>query len=88
MHHDEQRRDHGYRVFAPKNHNTLAGARTLTFMCLRRRHFSKASHTRRAACQTCLGIGSITMTLDTYGQLFPRGDDRAELAKASRLLLA
>jgi len=35
-----------------------------------------------------LGHSSITMTLDTYGHLFPRGDDRAELAKASRLLLA
>ena len=38
--------------------------------------------------QDLLGHSSITMTLDTYGHLFPRGDDRAELAKASRLLLA
>jgi len=27
------------------------------------------------------------MTLDRYGHLFPRGDDRAELAKASAALL-
>ena len=38
--------------------------------------------------QDLLGHSSITMTLDTYGHLFPRGYDRAELAKASHLLLA
>jgi integrase len=34
--------------------------------------------------QTLLGHGSIVMTLDTYGHLFPRGDDRAELAAAEQ----
>jgi integrase len=38
------------------------------------------------AVQALLGHSSITMTLDTYGHLFPRGDDRAELADASRAL--
>ena len=31
-----------------------------------------------------LGHSSIVMTLDRYGHLFPRGDDRAELAAAAR----
>ena len=34
-----------------------------------------------------LGHSSITVTLDTYGHLFPRGDDGAELAEAERVLL-
>jgi integrase len=34
-----------------------------------------------------LGHSSITVTLDTYGHLFPRGDDGAELAEAERALL-
>ena len=34
--------------------------------------------------QERLGHSSITMTLDTYGHLFPRGDDTAELAEAER----
>ena len=38
--------------------------------------------------QHLLGHSSIVMTLDRYGHLFPRGDDRAELAKASQALLA
>jgi integrase len=37
--------------------------------------------------QQLLGHSSIVMTLDRYGHLFPRGDDRAELAEASRALL-
>jgi integrase len=38
--------------------------------------------------QQLLGHSSIVMTLDRYGHLFPRGDDRAELAKAAQALLA
>ncbi|TPK42620.1 MULTISPECIES: site-specific integrase [unclassified Mesorhizobium] len=38
--------------------------------------------------QERLGHSSITMTLDTYGHLFPRGDDAEELAAAERSLLA
>ena len=38
--------------------------------------------------QALLGHSSIVMTLDRYGHLFPRGDDRAELAGAARALLA
>jgi integrase len=38
--------------------------------------------------QALLGHGSIVMTLDRYGHLFPRGDDRAELAAAATALLA
>jgi integrase len=34
-----------------------------------------------------LGHSSIMVTLDTYGHLFPRGDDGAELAEAERALL-
>ncbi len=37
--------------------------------------------------QERLGHSSITMTMDAYGHLFPRGDDAAELAAAERLLL-
>ena len=38
--------------------------------------------------QQLLGHSSIVMTLDRYGHLFPRGDDRAELAEATRALFA
>jgi integrase len=38
--------------------------------------------------QSRLGHSSITVTLDTYGHLFPRGDDGAELADAEAALLA
>jgi integrase len=38
--------------------------------------------------QERLGHSSIVMTLDTYGHLFPRGDDGAELAAAERDLFA
>jgi integrase len=37
--------------------------------------------------QQLLGHSSIVITLDTYGHLFPRGDDREELAKATQALL-
>jgi integrase len=37
--------------------------------------------------QERLGHASIMMTMDTYGHLFPRGDDTAELAAAERVLL-
>jgi integrase len=37
--------------------------------------------------QSRLGHSSITVTLDTYGHLFPRGDDGAELADAEAALL-
>jgi integrase len=37
--------------------------------------------------QERLGHSSITMTLDVYGHLFPRGDDSAELAAAELSLL-
>jgi integrase len=38
--------------------------------------------------QERMGHSSITMTADTYGHLFPRGDDGAELAEAANALLA
>jgi integrase len=38
--------------------------------------------------QAWLGHSSITMTMDTYGHLFPSGDDAAELAAAERALMA
>jgi integrase len=34
-----------------------------------------------------LGHASIQMTADTYGHLFPRGDDGAEMAAAERAFL-
>jgi integrase len=37
--------------------------------------------------QERLGHSAIAMTMDTCGHLFPRGDDREELAAAERLLL-
>jgi integrase len=37
--------------------------------------------------QERLGHASIVMTTDTYGHLFPRGDDSAELAAAEQSLL-
>jgi integrase len=39
------------------------------------------------AAQQRLGHSTIAMTLDTYGHLFPRGDDGSELAKAERALM-
>jgi len=39
------------------------------------------------AAQARLGHSTIVMTLDTYGHLFPRGDDGSELAEAERSLL-
>jgi len=38
--------------------------------------------------QERLGHATITMTMDTYGHLFPRGDDGAELAAAENAILA
>lgn len=38
--------------------------------------------------QERLGHGSIQMTMDVYGHLFPRGDDASELAAAEAALLA
>ena len=38
--------------------------------------------------QARLGHASIQMTADTYGHLFPRGDDGAELAAAEQAFLA
>ena len=38
--------------------------------------------------QERLGHASIVMTMDTYGHLFPRGDNGTELAAAERALLA
>ena len=38
--------------------------------------------------QDRLGHGTIVMTLDTYGHLFPRGDDGSELAEAEGRLLS
>jgi integrase len=38
--------------------------------------------------QARLGHSSIVMTSDTYGHLFPQGDDGSEMAEAERLLLA
>jgi integrase len=37
--------------------------------------------------QVRMGHASITMTADRYGHLFPRGDDRAELAAAEKAFL-
>jgi integrase len=37
--------------------------------------------------QERLGHSTIGMTMDLYGHLFSRGDDREELAAAERLLL-
>lgn len=39
------------------------------------------------AVQVLMGHGSITMTADVYGHLFPRGDDAAELAQAEKGIL-
>jgi integrase len=38
--------------------------------------------------QALLGHSSIVMTLDVYGHLFPRGDDRAELAASEKALFS
>jgi integrase len=38
--------------------------------------------------QLRLGHSTITMTADTYGHLFPRGDESEELAAAERALLS
>ena len=38
--------------------------------------------------QVRMGHSSIAITMDTYGHLFPRGDDAAELAAAEAALLS
>jgi integrase len=38
--------------------------------------------------QERLGHATITMTMDTYGHMFPRGNDGSELAAAERAFLA
>jgi len=38
--------------------------------------------------QERLGHSTLAMTADTYGHLFPNGDDGAELAKAEKFFLA
>ncbi len=38
--------------------------------------------------QERMGHSTITMTMDVYGHLFPRGDDAEEMAEAERSLLA
>ena len=38
--------------------------------------------------QERLGHSSITLTLDVYGHLFPRGDDGEEMAAAEKALFA
>lgn len=38
--------------------------------------------------QARMGHSSIVVTMDTYGHLFPSGDDGSEMAEAERLLLA
>jgi len=37
--------------------------------------------------QARMGHGSIEVTVDVYGHLFPRGDDGAELAAAEKAFL-
>ena len=34
-----------------------------------------------------MGHSSITVTMDTYGHLFPRGDDAAEIDAAERAVI-
>jgi integrase len=38
--------------------------------------------------QELLGHHSIALTMDVYGHLFPRGNDKSELAAASKALLS
>jgi integrase len=38
--------------------------------------------------QERMGHASITVTMDTYGHLFPRGDDLAELTEAEESIMA
>ena len=51
-----------------------------------RRRTAKLGLSAKAA-QVRLGHSSIAMLFDTYGHLFPRGDDAEELAAAERALL-
>src|SRR5262245_38983608 len=44
-------------------------------------------HERHRSVMARLGHASIQMTADTYGDLFPRGDDGAELAAAEKAFL-
>jgi integrase len=54
--------------------------------CINRRADSGLELPAKLA-QERLGHASIAMTVDTYGHLFPRGDDPAELAAAEKALL-
>jgi integrase len=56
------------------------------------RHRGFKRHSKRIQAplkvvQSRLGHASIQMTADTYGHLFPRGDDGAELAAAEQAFL-
>ena len=73
-------------------------ARRNTGACTRLRHFYASWCINRRVdgglelplkvVQARLGHASIQMTADTYGHLFPRGDDGSELAAAERAFLA
>jgi integrase len=54
--------------------------------CINRRHDGGLELPLKVVQQR-LGHSSIVMTADTYGHLFPRGDDTKELAAAEQALL-
>jgi integrase len=75
---------------------TTAGAAKYTGLHSLRHFYASRCINRRAdgglelppkLVQARLGHASIVMTLDTYGHLFPAGDDGSELAAAERILL-
>jgi integrase len=75
--HDEQ----GQPVFKPKYGGLHPLRHFYTSWCINRRADGGLELTLKVV-QARLGHASIQMTADRYGHLFPRGDDRAELAAA------
>jgi integrase len=63
----------------------LRGARSRRSWCINRKADGGLELPGKVV-QEGLGHSTIAMTMDTYGHLFPRGDDGAELAAAERSL--
>ena len=63
----------------PSDTSSPAGAST--------RKSVAAANSLRRPHRHCSDTVPITMTLDLYGHMFPKGDDRAELAKSVSALL-
>lgn len=79
--------DDGKPVLGPKYSGLHALRHFYASWCINRRADGGLELPAKVV-QERLGHSSIIMTMDTYGHLFPRTDDGAELAEAEKALLA